>query len=284
MRDLFYTILLGIVEGLTEFLPISSTGHLIVVGGILQFPTPALAVSDPKAFRDTFEIFIQIGAILAVIVFYRRQLLQQAGQVISGQGLGRRFWLYVLAAVAPAAIIGFAFRNAIKAALFNPVVVACALILGGIVFLLLERRPKPVVNPQPVEQTTLRQAVIVGLAQMVALIPGVSRSGASIIGGMVAGLDRSAATAFSFYLAIPTLGMACLYEIVSALGDGYVKVAHLPYFLVGTAVSFVVALAVIGWLLRYVANNSFRVFGIYRIGVGLLILALAIFAPNILGG
>lgn len=260
-------IILGVVEGVTEFLPISSTGHLIVATRLLQYP--------PEVIRDTFEIFIQFGAVIAVVVFYARELLQMAQKLPSDRNT-QRFWLNVFIAFLPAAVIGFLFSDQIKAALFNPVVVAISLIVGGIIFLLIERGERAA-NTHSFDQLTIRHALTIGIAQVFALIPGVSRSGASIIGGMLAGLDRQVATKFSFYLAIPTLGIATLYDMFKSLRSGVVTGADLPIFGVGALVSFVVALIAIAWLLRFVANNSFRAFGIYRIIAGIVILALVIF-------
>lgn len=281
MIDFVYAILLGIVEGITEFLPISSTGHLLVTAALFGFPTAALGVPDPKAFRDTFSIFIQVGAILAVIIYYWRDLWGQLRKLPSDRAT-QRFWLYVLIAFIPAAGIGFIFRDTIKTALFNPLVVGVALVVGGVVFILLEARPRTPTTTA-LANITLRDAVIIGVAQVTALVPGVSRSGASIFGGLFAGLDRKTATVFSFYLAIPTLGLATIYDLFSAVKDGAVTAAQLPLFAVGAAVSFVVALAAIAWLIRYISKNSFRVFGVYRIIAGAVIILLALFT-TVLGG
>jgi undecaprenyl-diphosphatase len=270
--DFIYAIVLGVVEGITEFLPISSTGHLLVASALLNFPTAALPVPDPKAFRDTFSIFIQIGAVVAVIAFYRRDLLTQARRIHRDQ-IVQRFWAGIIVAFLPAAIVGFLLRDFIKTTLFTPLVVGIALIVGGAVFLWIERRPRAshITN---LESISLRHAFLIGAAQVTALIPGVSRSGASIVGSLLLGLDRRTATAFSFYLAIPTLGLATLFDLLLALRDGAVSSEHLPLFGVGALVSFVVAWLAMAWLLRYVSHNSFRLFGYYRIAVGALIILL----------
>jgi undecaprenyl-diphosphatase len=281
MTDFVYSIILGIVEGITEFLPISSTGHLLVAAALLGFPTEALGVPNPKAFRDTFTIFIQIGAILAVLIYYWRDLWGQLHKLPTDRAT-QRFWLYVVIAFIPAAVIGFLLRNVIKEILFNPLVVGIALVVGGIVFIVLEARPRTP-KTTALAQLSLRDALVIGVAQVTALIPGVSRSGASIFGGLLAGLDRKTATVFSFYLAIPTLGSATIYDLYSALSDGMVQAAQLPYFAVGAAVSFFVALAAIAWLLRYVSNNSFRAFGVYRIIAGAVIIVLALFTQVLAG-
>lgn len=273
--DFIYAIVLGIIEGLTEFLPISSTGHLLVASAFLNFPTAALQVPDPKAFRDTFSIFIQSGAVLAVIAFYWRDLAVQARRITQDRSV-QRFWLGILIAFAPAAGVGFALRDVIKAALFTPLVVGIALVIGGLIFLLIERHPRTP-HITKLEAISLREALLIGAAQVTALVPGVSRSGASIVGSLLIGLDRPTATAFSFYLAIPTLGLATLFDLLLALRDGTVSGAHLPLFGTGALVSFVVAWLAMAWLLRYVSRHSFRLFGYYRIAAGALIIALAHF-------
>jgi undecaprenyl-diphosphatase len=269
--DFVYSIILGIVEGLTEFLPISSTGHLLVASALMGFP--------PASYRLAFDIFIQLGAVIAVIVFYFRDLLAQARKIPTDKGT-QRFWLNILVAFLPAAVIGLLVKSRLDALMdqsgrLPSLIVAAALIVGGIVFLVLERQERPAQQPA-LEQITLRQAFIVGMAQVVSLIPGVSRSGATIVGGILSGLDRLTATAFSFYLFIPTLGAATLYSLYSALKNHDIEADKLPLFLVGTAVSFVVAYASIAWLLRYVATHTFRAFGIYRIIAGIVIIILAL--------
>ncbi|MBZ0288127.1 MAG: undecaprenyl-diphosphate phosphatase, partial [Anaerolineae bacterium] len=210
MVDLIKVIILGIVEGLTEFLPVSSTGHLIVAAELLDFGA---------RMGGTFEIFIQIGAVVAVILYYRAELLKQVASVPKDSGV-QRFWLGIIIAFIPAAALGFLFIDDIKAVLFNPTVVAISLIVGGIIFLVVERMGIAArAATHEVTAISPRQALIVGLAQIASLIPGVSRSGASIVGGMLAGLDRSVATQFSFYLAIPTLGIAVFYDLFKSLSD-----------------------------------------------------------------
>lgn len=261
MLEWLKVIVLGVVQGITEFLPISSTGHLIVAAALLDFN---------QRMDATFEIFIQIGSVVAVLAFYRADIWRQVRTVPHDTGV-QRFWLAIVIACVPAVIIGFVLRDWIQTVLYSPMTVAISLIVGGILFLLVERRPLPA---QTTEITAVRpvQAVAIGVAQMIALIPGVSRSGATIVGGMLAGLDRRTAAAFSFYLAIPMLGGVTLYELVSNLdtlsGD------DLAFLLVGAFVAAVVSWVVIGWLLRYVAAHNFRAFGYYRILAGLVILAL----------
>ena len=265
MGEWWKAIILGIVEGLTEFLPISSTGHLLIVSDLLEFQ---------QSIGGTFEIFIQSGAVLAVLGYYARDLLSQARAVPSDPNV-RRFWACIVVAFLPAAVLGLLLRTWIKAVLFaSPAVIAWSLILGGIVLILVERRPRRAVMTITPTAISLRQAVVVGLAQATALIPGVSRSGASIVGGLLTGMDRPTATAFSFYLAIPTLGTATVVDLLSSLDR--VSSSDLQLLLLGTAVAAVVAGASIHWLLRYVAHHTFVSFGIYRVVAGLVILLLSV--------
>ena len=256
-------VILGIVEGLTEFLPISSTAHLLIVSDLLGFQ---------NNIGGTFEIFIQIGAIFAVVAYYANDLFAQA-RALTTSAAARRFWLAILLAFLPAAVVGIALRSWIKQVLFaSPSVIAWALILGGIVLIVIERLPKPAVRAQNVEQVSFGQALGIGVAQVLALVPGVSRSGASMVGGILGGLDRRTATAFSFYLAIPTLGAATLFDLLRSLDQ--VSGSDIGRLLLGAVVAGVVAWISIGWLLRYVAGHSFVAFGIYRIVAGALILVL----------
>ena len=271
MAEWLKVILLGVVEGITEFLPISSTGHLIVVADL---------VTLRDSLAGTFEIFIQIGAVLAVIFYYRADLWLQARNLLrfnlsdEADNTSRQawqLWLGVLIAFTPAAIIGLLLVDWIDEVLFSPLVVAIALIVGGIMFIVLEQR-LPNSEPQSIDETplTYKQAFIVGLWQTLALIPRMSRSGMSIIGGMLAGCDRSRATQFSFYLAIPTLGAATIYTLISDLA--LLNQSDLWLLLLGAVVSGIVAWFAIDWLLRYVATNSFIPFGYYRIALGVLII------------
>ncbi len=256
-------VILGIVEGLTEFLPISSTAHLLIVADLLGFQ---------DSIGGTFEIFIQLGAILAVVAYYASDLLVQA-RSLSTSATTRRFWIAIVLAFLPAAVVGLALHSWIKQVLFaSPSVIAWALILGGIVLIVIERLSKRAPTTQDVEQVSFGQALGIGIAQMLALVPGVSRSGASIVGGKLGGLDRRTATAFSFYLSIPTLGAATLVDLLGSLDQ--ISGSDIGRLLLGAVVSGVVAWISIGWLLRYVAGHSFVAFGIYRIVVGALVLAL----------
>lgn len=264
MLEIIKVIILGIVEGLTEFLPISSTGHLIVASALLNFQ---------NALGGTFEIFIQLGAVVAVIIFFRAELLQQLTTVTSDKRV-QRLWLNVIIAFVPAAVLGVIFIDDIKAVLFRPTVIAATLIIGGVIFLLVERRPTQSAQVQSLESITPRQALGIGIAQITSLIPGVSRSGSTIVGGMLFGLDRAVATKFSFYLAIPTLGIATVYDLVKNLN--LIQSGDIVNLIVGAVVSGIVAWIAIRWLLVYVARNTFVVFGYYRILAGIIIIALVI--------
>ena len=264
--QLVVAAILGIVEGLTEFLPVSSTGHLIVAGSLLGY-------TGDKA--KLFEIVIQAGAILAVCWEYRAKLIEVAAGLFS-QRSAQRFVLNLLVAFLPAAILGLAFANAIKARLFAPVPVATAFIVGAFVILWVEhwQKGKPnAVRIDSVDDMRWPDALKVGFAQAFALIPGTSRSGATIIGGMIFGLSRKAATEFSFFLAIPTLFAATGYEFVrnrDLLAGG-----DLSMVAVGFVTAFVSAFFVVRALLRYVAHHDFVPFAWYRIAFGLVILGTA---------
>lgn len=260
--DWWKVVILGVVEGLTEFLPISSTGHLLVVSSLLNFE---------GSLGGTFEIFIQLGAVMAVVGYYAADLLHQARRAPHDPQT-QRFWLAIGIAFVPAAVIGLALHGWIKAVLFSPAVIGAALIAGGVVLIVVERLPRRTATIHDATQISLRQALGIGIAQALALTPGVSRSAASIIGGMLAGLDRRAATTFSFYLAIPTLGAATIVDLLTSLDQ--VTPDDMGRLFLGLVVSLIVAWLSIGWLLRYVANHSFVAFGVYRIIAGSIVLAL----------
>ncbi|MES2880133.1 MAG: undecaprenyl-diphosphate phosphatase [Pseudomonadota bacterium] len=258
--------LMGLVEGLTEFLPISSTGHLILAGALLGF-------DDDKA--KVFDIAIQTGAIFAVILVYW-QKIRDTLVALPTDKQAQQFALNVFIAFVPAVILGLLFGKAIKAHLFTPVVVASTFIIGGFIILWAERRQEN--NPalariHEVESMTPMDALKVGLVQCLAMIPGTSRSGATIIGGMLLGLSRRAATDFSFYLAIPTLIGAGAYSLYKE--RALLAVTDLPLFGVGLVVSFISAWLCIRWLLRYIATHSFSGFAYYRIAFGVVVLATA---------
>ena len=257
--------LMGIVEGLTEFLPVSSTGHLILAGSLLGF-TDATVRS-----AKLFEIVIQAGAICAVVLVYWQRVRETLHGLRTGDATQRRFALNVLIGFLPAAILGVLFNSAIKAHFFTPLVVATTFILGAFVILWAERRPTSVVHIHTVDEMTPLDALKVGLAQSLALVPGTSRSGATIIGGMLFGLSRQAATDFSFFLAIPTLIGASVYSLWKDRAS--LGAADVPLLVVGTVVSFVVALVVVRWLLRYISTHTFTPFAWYRIAFGIVVLA-----------
>ena len=257
---------MGIVEGLTEFLPISSTGHLILVGTLLE-------MTDTKA--KVFEIAIQTGAIFAVIMVYW-QKIRDTVLGLPSEKPAQRLALNVLVAFTPAVILGLLFGSAIKTHLFNPVVVATAFIVGGFIILWAENRYIKYPSATRVDDAdtmTLMDALKVGLVQCLAMIPGTSRSGATIIGGMLLGLSRKASTDFSFYLAIPTLIGAGVYSLYKE--RALLSLADIPMFSVGLLFSFLSAWVCIRWLLQYIASHSFVVFAWYRIVFGLLVLLTA---------
>jgi undecaprenyl-diphosphatase len=255
-------VILGVVEGLSEFLPISSTGHLIIAGQLIGY-------TGEKA--KVFEIVIQSGAMLAVIWEYRARF----GRVLAGvhrDPAARQFAMNLVVAFLPAAVLGLAFGSAIKQYLFHAVPVAAAFILGGVIILWVERTQRRTTVEQ-VDDMTWRDALKVGVAQSFALIPGMSRAGATIIGGMLFGLSRRAATEFSFFLAVPTLIAAGAYDLYKnrALFDS----GDLGIFSAGFVVSFVSAFLCVRWLLRYIATHDFSAFAWYRIAFGIVVLGTA---------
>jgi len=252
---------MGVVEGLTEFLPISSTGHLILAGSLLGgFDTESGKV---------FEIAIQTGAIFAVILVYWQRLSNTVTHLGSSRD-AQRFALNVLIGFLPAVVLGLLFGKTVKAHLFTPVIVAAAFIVGGLIILWAERRPASSVRVGSVDDMTPLDALKVGLVQCFAMIPGTSRSGSTIIGGMLMGLSRQAATDFSFFLGIPTLIGAGAYSLYKE--RAHLSVADAPMFLVGLVFSFLSAWLCVRWLLKYVATHNFVPFAWYRIAFGLLIL------------
>jgi undecaprenyl-diphosphatase len=252
--------IMGVVEGLTEFLPISSTGHLILAGALL-------GMDDEKA--KVFDIAIQTGAILAVIIVYWQKIRQTLASLPT-ERQSQRFSLNVLIAFFPAVILGLLFGKAIQANLFTPAVVASAFIVGGFVILWAEKRQQSVVRIHDVDEMSWKDALKVGLVQCVAMIPGTSRSGATIIGGMLLGLSRRAATDFSFYLAIPTLIGAGAYSLYKE--RALLAVEDVPLFIVGLLFSFVSAWLCVRWLLRFISTHSFTPFAWYRIAFGIIVL------------
>lgn len=256
---LFKGLVLGLVEGITEFIPVSSTGHLILAGDLLGF-------DDDRA--KVFEVFIQLGAILAVVWLYRERLLGVVRD-LPHRHEARRFSLNLIAAFMPAAIIGLLAHHTIKHYLFNPVSVAAALVVGGVAILLIERMNHST-HVKSTDDVTMRQAVGIGLAQCLAMFPGVSRSGATIMGGLVIGLERSVAAEFSFFLAIPTMFAATGYDLLKSVK--FLSMQDLPLFAVGFITAFFSALVVIKAFIGFISRHNFSSFAYYRIVFGLAIL------------
>jgi undecaprenyl-diphosphatase len=254
---------MGIVEGLTEFLPISSTGHLILAGALLNFTGDKIKV---------FEIAIQTGAVVAVIIVYWQRLATTAAQLPTS-ARARRFVINVLIGFIPAVVFGLALGKVIKEHLFTPVVVASTFIIGGFIILWVERRAVTQVRVNEVEDMSPWDALKVCIVQCLALVPGTSRSGATIIGGMLLGLSRKAATDFSFFLAIPTLIGAGIYSLYKE--RALLSASDVPLFIVGLLFSFISAWICVRWLLRYISTHNFVVFAWYRIAFGIIVLATA---------
>jgi undecaprenyl-diphosphatase len=261
---ILYALILGFVEGITEFLPISSTGHLILAGQLLGF-------NGEKA--KVFMIAIQLAAILAVVWEYRVRLGHVA-TTLHTEPASRRLAINLMAGFLPAAVLGLLFYKEIKAYLFNPIVVASALVIGGLLILWAERR-KHVISTETVEELNWRRALAVGFAQALAMIPGTSRSGATIIGGLFLGLSRKAAAEFSFFLAIPTMFAATAYDLYKnwQLFD----VHDVPLFVVGGVAAFVSALIAVRTLIKFVSRHDYTLFAWYRIVFGGVVLATAYF-------
>jgi undecaprenyl-diphosphatase len=261
---------MGLVEGLTEFLPVSSTGHLILTEHLTGFKGGSLTPEKIKAF----EISIQTGAILAIVLLYWQRLSSTVAALGHDRN-ARKFVMNVAVGFLPAVILGLSFGKAVQAALFTPVVVASTFILGGFIILWAENRKGVVVRVQEVEDMSVMDALKIGLVQCLAFVPGTSRSGSTIIGGMLFGLSRKAATEFTFFLAIPTLIGAGAYSLLKVRQS--LVTADLPLFAVGFLFSFIAAWLCVRWLLRYVSTHNFVPFAWYRIAFGLMILVTAYF-------
>lgn len=259
---LLKALILGIVEGLTEFLPVSSTGHLIIVGSLLDYTNEQSKV---------FKIVIQLGAILAVCWDFRERIGKALGGLRSDP-VQQRFATLLIVGFLPAAVLGVLFHSTIKTYLFNPITVAMALIGGGLLILYIEKR---VYHPrvQAVDDMTWKDALKVGFAQSIAMFPGVSRSGATIMGGLIFGMSRKTATEFSFFLAIPTMFAATIYDV--AKNWKLLHMADLPVFAVGFTASFIAAMLTVKALLRFVSSHTFVGFAWYRIIFGVIVLISA---------
>lgn len=266
MIHVIQAILLGIVEGLTEFLPISSTGHLIVAEKALGF----------NDVREVFTVVVQLGAISAVIWFFWRDLLKKIVGIFRWEKQAQKFWLLLIIGTIPAGLAGLALDSFITK-IDKPVVVAFSLIIGGFIIWAVDH--KPVTSKEPVQHIdishiTLSQAVKVGIGQILAIVPGVSRSGATIVTGLVSGLNRPTATAFSFYLGIPILVLASGLQLVKYHQDLSLIPGGTLSLIAGLISAFITAFIAVGWLLRYIAHHNFKPFAYYRIAVGVLILIL----------
>lgn len=268
----FQSLFLGIVEGLTEFLPVSSTGHLILAGDIIGFQ---------QAWADTFYIAIQAGAIVAVCWHYRMRLIAILLNLFK-PGKEQRLAVNIVVGFLPAAILGASLSSFVKSHFFNVFTVALALVVGGLIILWIEAyHKKKNIKPriQEVDDMSAKDAFAVGCMQCFALIPGTSRSGSTIIGGLILGLSRKAATEFSFFLAIPTIFGATVWDLWQSRET--LSLESLPAIAVGFVMSFISAIIVVRWLLRYVSSNDFRVFGWYRIVFGIVILVAGYFGVGI---
>ncbi len=257
--------IMGIVEGITEFLPVSSTGHLILASELMNFWT--------KEKSDVFVIAIQMGAIAAVIYEYWARLWGAATGMFTGEEKGRRLGFSLIMASIPIVLVGLTFGQAVKELLFNDIAVAIGLIVGGLIIIWIEKHP-PKVNAQEVENISYKEAVWIGLIQVLSLIPGTSRSGATIIGAMFLGVSRKAATEFSFFLGIPVIIGAGLLDLYQSY-DVFKSSEDWAVLATGIIVSFVSALILIRALVAYVAKRDFMAFAWYRIASGLLILLFA---------
>ncbi len=250
--------LLGLIEGLTEFIPVSSTAHLVLFSYLIEFDSVK---------NNVFEIAIQGGAILAICVTFRQRIIQTLLQI--NQKKSQKFSLNILVAFLPSVVFGILFHEHIKSYFFSNFSIAIALIIGGIIMIIVERVDR-ISNITNIDKICYRNSLIIGLCQCLAMIPGVSRSGATIIGGMLFGLDRKTATEFSFFLAIPTITSACLYDVYKNYSQ--LSFSDIELILVGCIMSFISALLVIKWFIKFVSRYSFIGFGFYRIILGLLVL------------
>lgn len=256
--DLFKAVFLGIVEGLTEFLPVSSTAHLLISSYLIDFQSIQ---------NNLFEIVIQVGAILAVCVIYRKKIFDVVLNL--RQKTNQKFAINLALAFLPAMIIGGLFHNQIKAIFFSNLVIAIALIVGGIIMIVVESKPKES-SVEDIDNISAKQAFFVGLFQCLAMIPGTSRSGATIIGALLLKFNRSVAAEFSFFLAIPTIFAATAFDLLKNFHE--ISTSGIELILVGTLAAFISAILVIKWFIGFVSKHNFIPFGIYRIIAGIIIL------------
>ena len=268
MLDVIKVIVLGIVEGITEWLPVSSTGHLILVGDLLQ---PGMS----DEFMEMFNVVIQLGAIMAVVVLYFHKLNPFSPRKSKKQKmLTWQMWIKVLIASIPAAVVGLIFNDDLDAIFYKPVPVAIMLIVYGILFIVIENRNKGVTpKVTKISQLTVQMLLMIGIFQMLALIPGTSRSGATIVGALIIGVSRETAAEFTFFLAFPVMLGASFLKLVY-FGFHFTG-AEFGFLMLGCAVSFVVSIIAIKFLMGYIKKHDFKVFGYYRIGLGALILIVA---------
>jgi undecaprenyl-diphosphatase len=260
-------VILGIVEGITEFLPVSSTGHLIIVSSIINF-------KDPKLFVDMFTEVIQLGAILAIVVLYWEKIVYTFKNMFGGDRSGFKFWLNILAAFIPAAVLGLLLNDFIEKNLFNPVTVALALLVGGVLMIVIENKYKNKAVTKDIDNVNLSQSFKIGIFQCFALWPGMSRSASTIMGAWIVGLDNVAAAEFSFFLAIPTMIAASGYSLVKHHVSSINSVQWISLG-AGFIVSFLVALLVVDKFVSFLKKKGMRAFSVYRIIVGVIIVILA---------
>lgn len=270
-------VIIGIVEGLTEFLPVSSTGHMIIVGNLINFKAPAY----PKAYVDMFEVVIQLGAILAVVVLYWGKIKETLlnflpSERVSAKESGLRFWIIVLIACIPAIIIGFPLKDKIEDKLFYPIPVAGALVVGAIWMIYAENKYRNNNRNITISNINARQALIIGAFQCLALWPGMSRSASTIIGAWIAGLSTVVGAEFSFFLAIPMMVGASGLSLIKHNVLSTCNSAQIIALIVGFVISFIVALVVIDGFIKFLKKRPMRVFAVYRIFVGVIILVLAL--------
>ena len=274
LLDLLRSVVYGVIEGITEWLPISSTGHMILAEQVLKF-------SFDEAFMSMFRVVIQLGAILAVLVLYWKKLWPFCADNGRDTGFAKhlrwpvvRLWCKIVVACVPAAVLGFLLDDWLDAHLYNSVVVAIMLIVYGAAFILIERRPR-VPATTKLSRITYKQALLVGAWQVLAMIPGTSRSGATIVGGLLCGMSRPCASQFTFFLAIPVMAGASGLKVVKYLAGGSTfTLEEVLALAVGCVVAFLVSMAAIRFLMGYVKKHTFTAFGWYRIALGLVVLGI----------